>query len=161
MKHCKQELLNCTGELRNTGQEVGDKNILICEHLTLDKVQEVISSWEKMTLSWSALNHIDQNRHLTDLGFNLARLVEIVKIKLLDLRIELVSEYFNFEEIDTCSLLSTRYFEFEPKPEQACSDMNTSVVLIAKWSIKLKCSGSDKSRAFLRLLYNNGFYRYN
>ena len=65
--------------------------------MTLDKVQEAISSWEKMTLSWSALNHIDQNRHLSDLGFKLAHLVEIVKIELLDLRNELLSEYFNFE----------------------------------------------------------------
>ena len=52
-------------------------------------------------------------------------------------------------------------FWLERKPEQAYSDMHTSDALIAKKSKKLKESGSDSSRAFLQLLYNKGFYRYN
>ena len=83
-----------------------------------------------MTLSGSKLNHFDDNKHLTDLGFKLAHLVEIVKIKLLDLRNELISEYFYFEKINTCSSLSAKCFAFERKPEQAYSDMNISDILI-------------------------------
>ena len=52
-------------------------------------------------------------------------------------------------------------FWLERKPEQAYSDMHTSDVLIAKKSKMLKEPGSEKSRAFLHLLYNKGFYRYN
>ena len=95
------------------------------EYSTLKKVEEVISSWE-MTLSWRVLNHFEQIKHLTDLGFKLAHLVENCKIKMLDLRNEL-SEYFNFEEINTGSLSSAKSFAFERKPEQAYSDMNTSL----------------------------------